>query len=171
MPKAKPTGLITRAETKESKQKRKSAEKALTPVGDLPKMPAALKGNRIASGVYTRLIKDYGSLEAKIISKLDYDILVDYCLMMAEVLELSNTRKQVSERADEAETLDELLAAAGLLLKIDARSDRKRSQLHVLRQSLYLTPRARAGVNPPTKKEEEPEDELERLLNEIDLHG
>ena len=51
------------------------------------------------------------------------------------------------------------------IVKVDARVDRKRALLLQLRQSLYLTPRSRAGVAPAEKAPEEPEDEMTRLLN------
>jgi hypothetical protein len=53
------------------------------------------------------------------------------------------------------------------LIKLDARVDRKRAHLHKLRESLYLTPRARAGVAPAAAQAEEPPDEMEQLLGEV----
>jgi hypothetical protein len=40
------------------------------------------------------------------------------------------------------------------VVKVDGRVDRKRALLLQLRQSLYLTPRSRAGVMPKSKSEE-----------------
>jgi hypothetical protein len=53
------------------------------------------------------------------------------------------------------------------IVKLDARVDRKRALLHQWRQSLYLTPRARAGVPAQVKEEEEAPDELELLLRDV----
>ena len=46
----------------------------------------------------------------------------------------------------------------------DARLDGKRKLLHDLEKSLYLTPRSRAGVEPPTKEPDVPKSEMEGLL-------
>lgn len=51
------------------------------------------------------------------------------------------------------------------IVKLDARVDQKRKLLFSLRQSLYLTPRSRAGaVNTPAE-EPEKEDSLDGLLS------
>jgi len=51
------------------------------------------------------------------------------------------------------------------IIKLDARIDQKRKMLLTMRQSLYLTPRARAGVAPKGKEEKPPEDDMSSLLN------
>jgi len=53
------------------------------------------------------------------------------------------------------------------VVKLDGRVDRKRSLLLQWRQSLYLTPRARAGAAPAKKEKEEAPDPLEMLLNDV----
>lgn len=67
------------------------------------------------------------------------------------------------------ETVEQMLKGLELLNRLDARADRKRALLLQWRQSLYLTPRARAGAVAARKQPEQPVDELERLLNEVDL--
>ena len=52
--------------------------------------------------------------------------------------------------------LEQYGALLARLQGIDARLDGKRKLIHLLAQSLYLTPRSRAGVVPPQKEEEEP---------------
>jgi phage terminase small subunit len=49
---------------------------------------------------------------------------------------------------------------------MDARLDGKRKLLHTLSQSLYLTPRSRAGVAPEQKEPEHDDDPMDKLLNE-----
>jgi hypothetical protein len=48
---------------------------------------------------------------------------------------------------------------------MDARLDGKRKLLHSIAQSLYLTPRSRAGVAPPEKEPEKPKSEMDELLD------
>lgn len=165
MPKAKPAGLIVRAQTKEETDRRAQAESDLTPEGDVfASLPPNLKGHAVATAIWKRLAKLYGSMAAQVVSTLDRDLLVDYCLLVEQVVEFDALRatvlRSVNKKGGEV-YLDELI-------KLDARLDRKRSLLLQLRQSLYLTPRARAGVVPEGKPKEEPKDDLERLLDEVE---
>ena len=74
-----------------------------------------------------------------------------------------------------AEMLGEM-AAAGALMQanaliqrfqgMDARLDGKRKLIFSLAQSLYLTPRSRAGVAPEEKDGEEPQSDMDKLLDE-----
>jgi hypothetical protein len=52
------------------------------------------------------------------------------------------------------------------IVKLDARVDRKRATLHTWAQSLYLTPRARAGAAPPMKPAPVAKDEMEKILED-----
>lgn len=185
MPARKPRGLITRAETKAQKQARVVAEKRLTPKRTLPlNPPATLARRQVASEVWRRLIRLYGELEADIVTRLDLDLLADYCVLVEQVGDLDNLRKSAMDSwraiSDKLENhssdldtkaymhaVDVLNAAFEQIVKLDGRSDRKRALLLQLRQSLYLTPRARAGVAPPEKKPDEPQSELDKLLNEF----
>lgn len=55
-------------------------------------------------------------------------------------------------------TLSErVLGAFDMVLKTDARVDNKKKLLHQLGQSLYTTPRSRAGTVPVQKPEAEPD--------------
>ena len=49
-----------------------------------------------------------------------------------------------------------------IIIVLDARLDGKGKYLHSLEQSLYLTPRSRAGVA-PVQKEKEKEDDLKKF--------
>lgn len=65
------------------------------------------------------------------------------------------------------EVASKILDAFEAVTKLDGRADRKRDLLFKLRQSLYLTPRARAGVAPTNKPPEEAPDPLEALLDNV----
>lgn len=191
MPARKPKGLITRAETKADKQARVDREDSLRPARGLPTTPPKrLESQKGAGAVWRRLMRMYGEIEAEIATRLDQDLLVDYCVLMAQTVELDQMRKasfemlatmQVAfdEMRDEMEPKERFKAGLALqsmladIVKLDARVDRKRALLHQWRQSLYLTPRARAGVAPKPKEEEEPLDELEMILKEAEeaMHG
>jgi phage terminase small subunit len=158
--------------------------------------PAALKKHPVAAAEWRRLIRMYNGLEADIVTRLDMGMLLDYCMLLEQLEELDELRqgalqewragkkiletwreqddKQAAEdpehhtvdlktfiRASEAVNW-----AYDKIIKVDGRVDRKRALLLQLRQSLYLTPRSRAGVAPAEKAPEEPEDEMTRLLNE-----
>jgi hypothetical protein len=62
------------------------------------------------------------------------------------------------------------LAQANALLQrfqgMDARLDGKRKMVFALAQSMYLTPRSRAGVAPPEKPPEKPKSKMGGLLDE-----
>lgn len=147
-------------------------------------MPAILKEHKIAGATWRRLMRLYNQLEAEIVSKLDFDLLADYCILVEQVYELDMMRRAAwqvweslngawdSREADwDIERMMEialrLTQAANDTLKLDGRVDRKRALLLQLRQSLYLTPRARAGVVPASKDEPPPPDDLEQLLNDV----
>ena len=174
MPARKPAGLVTRADTKENRKKRADAESALEPKTKLTiVIPAALKGHAAASANWRRMVNLYGELEAKIVSALDLDLLTDYCILEEQLGELDKLRKNayvdwgkaqaaVNRIKPGVDNLEDWIRAQGrvndlfgLIIKLDGRSDRKRALLLQLRQSLYLTPRSRAGVAPQEKPEEQ----------------
>lgn len=185
MPARKPASLITRHETKAEKQARIDRESAMKPARHLPvAAPAQLAGHPTAAAIWRRIVRMYLELEGEIMTRLDMDQLVDYCMLAEQVAELDHMRRaayeawlEISEhhkkltkedRIEEAiDYAVKLVYAFDAVVKLDGRADRKRALLHQMRQSLYLTPRARAGVAPAGKKEEEEPDELEQLLNEV----
>jgi phage terminase small subunit len=116
--------------------------------------PAMLRGNAAAQKVWRRVMRLYADVEATIVTGLDQDLLIEYCTVVAEVEELNGLRAALADDMD-------------ALIKLDARVDRKRAHLHKLRESLYLTPRARAGVAPAAAQAEETPDEMEQLLGEV----
>ena len=176
----KPAALISRAETKANRQARVDGESALQPVTELTqKPPAQLLNHHVAWSHWKRLIGLYQEVEGKVVTAFDVDLLLDYCLVVEELRvdlpKLQNMLMATYERLDEKlkdveddETLfkitKELANLAARIQAMDARRDRKRTLAQNLRQTLYLTPRSRAGVSPPEKPLEETEDEMEQLL-------
>jgi phage terminase small subunit len=207
MPARKPAALIVRHETAAEKRQRAERESALRPGQGLPMAaPARLAGHEQASAAWRRLMRMYGDVEGEIVTRLDMDLLVDYCMLLEQLAELDHMRKttyqiwldlgQAHDRAKKAaakseqelkgdQVSDEQVAAAEKLhdravmlalkcvdafeavVKLDGRVDRKRALLLQLRQALYLTPRSRAGTAPVKKEAEEPLDDLELLLNDV----
>jgi hypothetical protein len=184
MPAPKPHGLITRHQLTADRQKRAAGEAALQPRDPLQqKPPERLHGHDHASALWRQLILMYTGLAAEIVSNMDQDMLVDYCLLDEQCIEMDKLRQaamrnytrsqRALDRRAESKTID-IKSLARLqdsvnwclneIVKLDARVDRKRALLHTLRQSLYLTPRSRAGVTPPEKGPEEPASEMDKIL-------
>ena len=187
MPARKPQSLIVRHDTNADKAERGARESALRPKTALPSAPPTrLAGHEVARSAWRRLLKVYGELDAPIVTRLDLDMLTDYCLLLEQTgeldtmrrvaytiwLELSAAHGQAVAKAESDKALELALAVVGAfdaVVKLDGRVDRKRALMHQWRQSLYLTPRTRAGVAPEPKKEPEPEDDLERMLRGVNL--
>jgi phage terminase small subunit len=185
MPARKPSSLIQRHETAAEKAERAARESALQPARRLPvRAPAQLHGHPLAEAAWRRLMRTYGELEAEIVTRLDQDLLVDYCLLAEQVIQIDKMRQAAyqiwlelskeHERLVQEEKFDDavligvkVVGAFDAIVKLDGRADRKRDLLFKLRQSLYLTPRARAGTAPKGKEEETPPDDLELLLNDV----
>ena len=185
MPVRKPAGLNRRHDTAEDKAKRAENEASLTPRRCLPiDAPARLKGHKVAAATWRQAMRLYNELEATIVTRLDLDQLVDYCLLMEQAHEI-NEMRQVMHQAWESANAhweeiiadksgEEVLLAAEKLegiqdgvVKLDARVERKFALLKNYRESLYLTPRARAATAPTKKEKEVPPDDMERLLDEV----
>lgn len=148
------------------------------------KPPAALKGHKQASDVWKRLVGLYDETEGTIITAFDQDQLVKYCLAEEELDELFILRASIKKlwlahlriltvmkpKADQLKDYFNALAQANALLQrfqgMDARMDGKRKLVFSLAQSLYLTPRSRAGVAPAEKEPPEPDDPMGELLDE-----
>lgn len=211
MPARKPQGLKVRHDTKAEIDARVDREASMAPAHELPMAaPARLRGHPLAAESWRRLMRGWAEIEAQVVTRLDMDLLIDYCILMEQCAELDRMRKvtyglwlemgaaserlkhlitetetearqqkddpeKVAAAAARIEHLEEqaINAAAKCIdafeavVKLDGRVDRKRALLLQWRQSLYLTPRARAGAA-PTKKEQEVEvDPLEALLNNV----
>ena len=177
MPKAKPSTLNIRHSTKEEQQERESAEVAMRPATQLDKNPPPLLQKRKhAAATWIRLIGLYEEVEGKIITAFDEDLLAKYCLLEEECMGLDDLRIQVarsalmvSQQIDKQsklknidgdqyiELLKQYNALAARVQGLDARLDGKRKLLVTIAQSLYLTPRSRAGVAPTEKPKENPD--------------
>jgi hypothetical protein len=187
MPAKKPVDLINKHQTKTDRQQRAEGEAALKPKEPLlMKPPARLTGHKVASALWREMIRMYGGLAAEIVSRMDQNMLVDYCLLDEQAGEMDQLRAAAMKNYTKAQKawdeksksslvapdelkklLDAVNWSLGEIVKLDARVDRKRSLLHVLRQSLYLTPRSRAGVAPPEKPPEEPKSEMDKILDSV----
>ena len=180
----KPAGLITRAETKAAKQVRIDREASLRPRHSLPMdAPARIRDSKVAAAEWRKLMRLYAELDAEIVTGLDYGLLEDYCLSIDEMGELRNMRtiayqawlelaqeheemKRQAMQDEAAYVAIKIVDAFDAIIKLDARIDRKKGLLHQLRQSLYLTPRARAAVAPKPKDKPRPADDMDQLLDE-----
>jgi len=187
MPARKHAALLQRHSTKAEINERLAAEAALISDHELPENePAALKKNAVAAATWRRLMREYNRLEAKLVAPLDRDLLIDYCLIMAQIEELDTMRtsakvmwetlseifRKLHESQDGDPGLamklaDKVIAAYDRVLKLDARVDAKRKLAFQYRQSLFMTPRSRTGVKPDEDKDKgRPEDPFEKLLND-----
>lgn len=185
MPKAKPKILNDRHNTKEEEQLRDSAESAMKPRTALSLTPpAVLDKNKIAKQTWIRTVGLYNEIDGVIATAFDFDLLVKYCLLEEEVVELAEMRNEMKKDWDEQvkvarkfrpnkEQIKEFVAMWEVVnamfqkfQSMDARLDGKRKLLYSLSQSLYLTPRSRAGVAPPTKPGEKPKSDMGKVLDE-----
>ena len=185
MPAKKPASLNKRHDLKAVRKKRTDGEAALQPKNPLLlKPPARLKEYRGAGALWRRMIEMYRGLDAAIVSRMDQDMLVSYCILDVQEAEMDNLSaaavknyikaQEILDRIAKKDDVDPKLLikwqdsvnwCLGNIVKLDARVDRKRALLHVLRQSLYLTPRSRAGVAPAEKAPEKPKGDMEKLLD------
>jgi phage terminase small subunit len=193
MPARKPQGLNVRHDTAAEADARAEAESTVTPERKLPESePAALADHATAAREWRRLMRLYNSLDVDIVSRLDMGMLLDYCILIEQIGELDKLRaeaiadrelgqaileaykKQIDDKPDEpfdfktfVKAQEAVNWALDKVIKIDGRVDRKRALVLQLRQSLYLTPRSRAGVTPPEKPPaEQDNDEMSKLLDE-----
>lgn len=182
MPRTKPQSLIERHDTKADRSARADAESAMTPKTELTrKPPAKLTGHKIAIATWKRTVGLYGEIEGQIATSFDEDLLVKYCLVEDECDWLSRIRSKIEKqyvsadtklakmKPDDLESYYKALSQVNALLTrlqgFDARLDGKRKLGLAYSQSLYLTPRSRAGVAPPTKETEAPLSAMEKTLN------
>lgn len=185
MPARKPLDLQTRHATKSERANRAEAEESMRSEVKLPaNPPSQLKHNKVAMATWRRMIREYGRVEAEIVSRLDMDLLIDYCITTAQISEIDVMRdvahdvwlalagrySELKKNKETDEAVEMALKVSGAfdkLIKLDARADQKRKLLVTMRQSLYLTPRARAGTAPKEKPPAAPEDPFEEFLNKV----
>jgi hypothetical protein len=186
MPAKKPRDLIVRDETNAMRNQREAQADALTPDRSLGIWePKELTGDK-ARETWRKTVRLYLTLDARIASVLDKPLLIDYCNVTEQQQEIDDMRatailnykanvailtKLLEKESDkvDAKELAKLNVAVNqcydAVLKLDARADQKRKLLHSYRQSLLLTPRSRGGVNPNDKPKEEPQSEMDKLLD------
>lgn len=189
MPARKPVSLQSRHATKDERANRVAAEGSMRSDQALPSSPPArLNGNEVAMATWRRLMREYSKVEAVIISRLDLDLLIDYCVVTSQLEEVDKMRKvayqvwldfaEKRQALEEDGSTDEKVKMAikvsnafKTLVALDARADTKRKTLLTMRQSLYLTPRARAGSAPKEKEVPLPVDPFEEFLDTIPTFG
>jgi len=181
MTRSKPSSLVVRAESAADRAVRLAREKAVTPARPLPKNPpAALKDHPTARRAWRYLAARWDETEGTIVTSFDLGIVSNFCLAIEQFAELQKMRDaayrlwlELSEAQSAAGPEDKISLAIktvysfDMILKIDARLDRKSDLLHKLGQSLYLTPRSRAGVAPTPQTAAPEPDELEQLLDKL----
>lgn len=188
MPVKKPLILNVKNDTKTDRADRANAESMMTPSTELAlKPPMSLNGHKPAAEIWKRVIGLYREVDGIIATAFDEGLLVNYCILKEECLWLEKKRGEVDAKStvldkqinaftkkkltdDDYKTLYKLYKQYNVLNTrvqgLDARLDGKRKLVFSIEQSLYLTPRSRAGVAPPVKEAPEPEDPTEKLLNE-----
>lgn len=186
MPASKPSSLNVRHDTKAGRDERTAAESAMTPKTIIKSsaVPARLKGRSTASATWKRLIKLYEEIDGTIVTSFDEDVLVKYCLLEEELIELekmrktmledwesnNKTAKKIKPTPDTLKTWVQMWDVVNAMYQrfqgMDARLDGKRKLLYTLSQSLYLTPRSRAGVSPKEKELEPEPTGMEAILDE-----
>lgn len=186
MPKSKPSALNVRHDTLAARDARTAAESAMRPVTDLSShVPPELFGeeHEVAKRTWRRVVGLFAETDGELVTAFDRDSLIEYCLLVEEIAEMMDMRRIM--RADWEEQRKKTVAFqigedgdAGELIKLweitnalyqkfqglDARLDGKRKHLHTKQQSLYLTPRSRAGVAPPTKEQQLELSAMDELL-------
>lgn len=189
MPARKPSSLVDheRHQSAADRDARASAESALTPKTKLPdKPPAALSGRNHtnAANHWIRLIKLYQEIEGTIATAFDENMLIKYCLVLEECDWLYSIRSEIEKEYRRSakllstvkpkgeqikDYLNALVQVNALLARLqgfDARLDGKRKLALSLEQSLYLTPRSRAGVAPNEKPNEPKKSGIGKLIDE-----
>jgi phage terminase small subunit len=188
MPAKKDSSLNKRHDSKEDRAARAAAEESLKPTTKLTTTPpGALNGHAQAKEVWKRTIGLYLETKGEIITAFDQDLLVKYCLAEEELKQLAAIREAVlgiwnvhvkvlesfkSVKKIKSEDLNyyyKALKEANASLQrfqgMDARLDGKRKMSLAMEQSLYLTPRSRAGVAPEEKDPDEPQSEMDNLID------
>jgi hypothetical protein len=185
MPAKKPVALIDKDhhQATADRAERTSAEATFLPQTELSRTPPlALRGHISARQHWKMLIGLYGEVEGVIATAFDQNLLIKYCLILEECDWLMGIRTKIEKsytsantkltklKTDDLENYYKALSQVNALLTrlqgFDARLDGKRKLALALEQSLYLTPRSRAGVAPPEKEHEPEPTETEKALGQ-----
>ena len=119
-------------------------------------------------------------------SILDRGLLIDFCIACEQLAQIDGLRTIAMQNYNKAQqSLEKILNSRkqeinaklfmqlnnsvnwsmDQIIKLDARADAKRKMLLSMRQSLYLTPRARAGAAPSEKPVEKPKSAMAQLID------
>lgn len=172
----KPQALLTGNYKKKYLKDRMAAEEAMNPGFPMPSdIPVRLKGKKIAETTWKKMTALYESTSGKLVTAFDENLLVTLCLLEEELEWVNNLRgkvqnnidrieKVLSKKPDQKKEKDVFRSYQALVREyhylisrmqgFDARIDGKRKLIHSISQSLYLTPRSRAGVVPKPKRPE-----------------
>jgi hypothetical protein len=185
MPARKPTSLIDKDhhQSAADRDTRANMEARLTPTTGLTaKPPVALDKHAAAKKHWVELIKLYGEVNGVIATAFDENLLIKYCLVLEECDWLAKIRTKIENdysaankilskikpKGDALKDYYNALAQVNALLArlqgFDARLDGKRKLALTIEQSLYLTPRSRAGVAPSSKEKEPEKSDTEKAL-------
>lgn len=177
MPAKKSISLSVRHSTKSEIEERRLQESAMTPIEMLSlEVPPDLQGKRYryAAAVWVRCVGLYLELQNVLATPLDENLLIKYCKAEQQFVEIEQMRdekildlKTAKEKAKKVKLTgdaernkawQQIWRVIGDIEKsiatLDARLDAKGKYIHSMQQSLYLTPRSRAGVAPKNKQEE-----------------
>ena len=182
MPARKPKDLNTRAETKAARNRRADGETALTPRKALTSTPPPQLTGDVARRTWVEIVSIYLMLDARIVSLLDMGLLLDFCEASQQLSEMDAMRtdaitnyhnaQAARDKANEATDIKIFAMLTNAVnwafdnsVKLDARVDQKRKMLHTMRQSLYLTPRSRAGFIPEEKPPEKKQSDMSRIID------
>jgi phage terminase small subunit len=177
MPARKSLSLNKSHLTKKEKADRESAESALSPVTQITsRPPKLLDKHKYAKEMWRRLIGLFFETKDPIITAFDEDLLAKYCLLEEECVWLEGKRDMVDKAGIDLNKkmsklelvtsddykiyynlVEQFNAMIARVQGLDARLDGKRKLVHTLAQSLYLTPRSRAGAKPDGKQKEKPD--------------
>ncbi len=173
----KPTSLITKHIAKTDRQRRAAAEGAITPRLRLRiRPPARLRDHQVAAELWSQTVGFFAGLDVTLVNRADTGLILDYCVLTEQLQEMDKLRKDALRRYNRAveklpnamdtETKAKILEGMkDIFLKIDSRVDKKRKLLLELRQALFMTPRSRAGVNPPAREPKQPPSEMARIID------
>jgi hypothetical protein len=186
MPAKKPADLIESHETKVDRRRREYRQTSMTPTKALSVYaPKQLIGEE-ARKTWQETVTLYLTLDARIVSVLDRGLLIDFCNVSEQLVQIDGLRARAMKNGMEIQAtlekmqnkssaeidikaltrlVDSVIGALDMILKLDARADRKRDLLHKFRQSLMLTPRSRGGVSPDEKPKEKPQSEMAKIID------
>ena len=175
MPAKKPLSLIAKHLTNDERSERSARESSLMPLTKLSeKIPQSIEGEeyKLAASIWKRSVILYTELKSVIATPLDENLLIKYCIAEQQFKELEGFRNEkisewedikgkakkikLTDNADQINAWRRMWIVVNEMEKIitmlDARLDAKGKYIHSLQQSLYLTPRSRAGVEPQLKE-------------------